>query len=302
MHGAIRPGRDGQSAAAGAGRFKLFGALLGTPFLIGGLVILWAGDRNWAAGEPEKNWVVTLAFGALSTAAGGGVIAAAWLGRRKWLERVRLEQRHPGKPWMWRPDWAQGRADSDAQTWLYAAWLLAAFSNVVAWVIAAAARDQLARLDGKALLIALFPLVGLGFLAWAATATLRYRKLGVSQLELSTLPGVLGGRLAGRIDTTLPEPPRDGARLRLDCLRVTGWGEKRNERLLWKSEKRVPASRLSRGWRGVSIPVEFSIPQDAQETREGIDRIIWRLSVDAELEGLNFRARFEAPVFRVQTG
>ena len=278
-----------------AGCIMLFGA----PFLLGGLAAIWAGYSDWSSSSPQENSWVAMAVGALFTAVGAGIMLAAVYGRRKLREHAELARLRPEQPWMWRADWAKGRIESDSKAAMYFAWGFAGLWNSIAWVSAIAGWDQLEGMtDPRLLLLAIFPLVGLGLLAWAITATLRHRKFGVSQLELSTLPGVIGGRLAGRIDTKLPEPPSEGVTLNLDCIRMVRSGKSNRERLLWKTEQRVPASRLSRGWQGVSIPVDFAIPSDAQETTDKGSRVFWRVSANAELAGVDFKARFEAPVFR----
>lgn len=56
--------------------------------------------------------IFALTFGGV----GFGGIAAALAGRRKLAEIEALEQKNPGAPWLWRPDWAAGRAnDSPAR-------------------------------------------------------------------------------------------------------------------------------------------------------------------------------------------
>ena len=290
---------EGQLSEKAANRGMGCAMLFGAPFLLGGLAAIWAGLEAWNSGSREDNWWVALVVGAMFTAVGAGIMAAAVYGRRKLREQAELERRYPEQPWMWRPEWAKGRIDSDSRSAMYFAWGFAGFWNAISWVSVVAGRDQLDGLkDPRLLLLAIFPLVGLGLLWWAITATLRHRKFGVSQFELSTLPGAIGGRLAGRIDTKLREPPKDGVTLSLDCIRVVRSGKSNRERLLWKTEKRVPASRLSRGWQGVSIPVDFEIPGDAQESTHEGSRVFWRVSADADLAGVDFRARFEAPVFR----
>ena len=46
-------------------------------------------------------------------------------------------------------------------------------------------------------MVLLFPAVGIGLLGWALRATLRYRRYGISRLELTTLPAPVGHALDG---------------------------------------------------------------------------------------------------------
>ncbi|MCB1021913.1 MAG: hypothetical protein KDC27_18415, partial [Acidobacteria bacterium] len=283
-----------KSANAGAGCLMLFGL----PFFLAGLLSLWAGYSEWSSGDPQENWWVALVVGSVFTLVGGGIMAGGYFGRGKMLSAAQAEQRHPEQPWMWRPDWAQGRVDSDAKGVMWFAWIFALFWNGISAIPLIVGWEELSDEPWTLALVALFPLIGVFLLVWAVRATLRYRKFGVSRFELSTLPGVIGGRLAGRIETRLPEPPAAGVRLSLDSIRMVRSGKSTREKLLWKDEQVIPAGRLSRGWQGVSIPVEFRIPADAEESSSGSRRCFWRLSATAEVAGVDFQANFEAPVYR----
>ena len=289
-----KPLLDSKSANAGAGCLMLFGL----PFALAGLGALWAAYSEWTSGAPQENWWVAAVVGGVFALVGGGIILGGWIGRGKMLEQAELERRYPNQPWMWRPDWAQGRVDSDARGVMLFAWVFTVFWNGVSWVPLIVGFNQLPGDNWVLLLIALFPLVGLFLLTWAVRATLRYRKFGVSRLELTTLPGVVGGRLAGRIDTRLSEAPAGGVRLSLDSIRLERSGKSTRERLLWKADQAVPAARLSQGFEGVSIPIDFPIPRDAEESSSGSYRSLWRLSADAAVAGVDFQASFEVPVFR----
>lgn len=65
----------------------------------------------------------------------------------------------------------------------------------------------------------IFPLVGLGLLIWAISATLHARRFGHSVLLLRTVHGVIGGALAGVVTAPAKIRPRDGFRLRLVSVR-----------------------------------------------------------------------------------
>ena len=90
--------------------------------------------------------------------------------------------------------------------------------------------------------------------------------------------------------------------LRLSCLQRTvsrNSGERtEHERILWREETEVAASRMAFGPEGASIPVRFDIPADALETTavgrgEGI---FWVLTAEAALPGVNLKEDFDVPV------
>ena len=285
-----------QGLRYGAGCATLFAL----PFLLGGLAALAGGISGATADSGEGGDWILVVMGLLFSAVGVGVPFAAWWGVRSAIERQRLAQENPGKPWMWRADWASGRVRCATGHETIFAWVFAVFWNTISWTfVALAGRDMLEE-GPAALLLLIFPLIGLGLLTWAIVATLRRRKYGSSELTLGTIPGVVGGRLAGRIETNLKEPPSKGVRLDLECTMTTGSGKNSTTRTLWTSEDNVPAMRLSQGWQGVSIPVDFGIPSACRPTadgREGGGRVNWRLRASADTPGLDFSAAFEVPVF-----
>jgi hypothetical protein len=272
--------------------------LFGAPFLLAGLLTMAAAFRQWSLPNPQEDWLPVLLVGLTFAGAGAGVMASGWISRRKMLERAALQRQYPGQPWMWRSDWARGRVESDFRSTMIVAWVIAGFTGGITWATLAATWDKIPTMGPPGLGIALLPVICLVVASWAVVATSRHRKYGASIFELSTLPGVVGGRLAGRIETKLPEIPSAGARLHLDCIRIVRSGKSTTRRLLWKVEEDVPASRLSRGWQGVSIPVSLQIPADAQPTVDGSGRVLWRLSAHVSTPGVDFKANFEAPVYR----
>jgi hypothetical protein len=68
--------------------------------------------------------------------------------------------------------------------------------------------------------------------------------------------------------------------------------------VLWQ-EKRTVAAYTG----GAEIPVEFEIPFDAQQTdsRNPDDEILWRLSANSSVPGLDFRCEFLTPVFKTES-
>jgi hypothetical protein len=159
------------------------------------------------------------------------------------------------------------------------------------------ARTALREGNRLALIALIFPAIGLGLLVWAVRVTLRYHRYGVSRLELSHNPGVVGHTLAGTVRTPSDLRPPEGFDVVLSCIRreTTGSGKNRSttEHLLWQEERRTM------GGPG-GVPVAFAIPADAQPSDPGManDRVLWRLRVAGDVPGIDYSAAFEVPVFR----
>jgi hypothetical protein len=289
------------SANMGFGCIALF--LL--PFGAVGLFATLLGIRRAMQGSMHDAGVL-LVIGPVFT----GVAAIGWtlllLGRRKQREQEALQARHPAQPWLWRSEWASGRLTDSSRGTLWTSWIFATIWNLISFPSAFLALRS-AHQDGNrvAYIALLFPLAGSGLLAWAVRNTLRYWKYGASVLELSTLPGVVGHSLSGRVRASCLLQPAEGFELVLSCIRrVTtrsGKDSSTTETILWQEEQRVRAE-LSRdpGGMVVRVPIGFRIPGDALGTdfNNPNDQIIWRLAVSAAVPGVDYESVFEVPIFR----
>jgi len=267
------------------------------PFAAGGLFAAVMAVRAARSGD----WAQAGFLGIFALTFGGvglGGIAAVLAGRRRVEEGLAREARYPDAPWLWREDWASRRITDASRTEMWSAWIFTALWNLVSIPSAALAVRAALNEGNRAALIALFfPAVGMGLLVWAARATLRYRRYGVSRLDLATLPAVVGHSLEGTLRTPDGLHPAEGFRLVLTCIRraTTGSGDDRStsETVLWQEEQQAACA-------GVTIPVEFAIPADAAPCDPGkaSDRTLWRLDVTADVPGVDYAATFEVPVFR----
>ena len=154
----------------------------------------------------------------------------------------------------------------------------------------------------------LFPIVGAGLLAWALVTTARARRFGDTWLDTGAAAAYPGGSWHATIEARLPRP-EDGTRyavsVKLTCLQRTihrhnGSREER-ETILWREEAQVESTSITFGSEHASIPVRFDIPSDAPETTavgkgEGV---LWVLTAEAALPGVNLREDFDVPVRRI---
>lgn len=247
------------------------------------------------------DWMQAVFLGFFALAFGGvgfGGIIGALRGKRRLAAVQALRDTHADAPWLWRPDWAAGRVEDGTRTTARFAWTFAIFWNLVSLPSAFfAVREALQKGNHAALLALLFPAIGIGLLVWAVRSTLRYRRYGISRLELATIPGVIGHSLAGTVRISEPLRPEGGFQVALVCLRrrTTGSGKNRStsESTLWQDDRRVQGG-------GTSVTLAFAIPADALPSDDSnpSDRIVWRLQVEASVPGVDYSSSFEVPVFR----
>lgn len=257
----------------------------------------------------QGNWREALFFLLFAVVFGGvgfGGIGLLLAGKRKLKEQEDLKARHPDESWLWQKDWASGRVDDASRMALWASWVFATFWNLVS-IPAGYAGVRAALYEGnKAGLVALlFPLVGVGLLVWAIRSTLRFKKYGISRLELTTIPGVIGHTFAGTVRVSSVLQPSDGFHITLSCVRrVTtrnGKESSTTESILWQEERQIRGEQ-SRDASGMNtrIRISFRLPSEAQpcDSTNPNNRILWRLNLSASVPGVDYNSVFEVPVFR----
>ena len=287
-------------------------ALISGPFLLLGIVALLISFAKWADLDGSQR-LGALVLGGVFTAVGALPLFASQLNRGWIAAKLLAQKQYPGQPWMWRDDWAKGVIPDNTPSQLWQRWVGAAIVLVGFGVLASHRNDMPAYVYYAEQYPIAVPFVLTAMLAlpvWvlgrAAHATLRSRKFGSSAFVLSENPCRLGGLLAGRVETPMQERPQDGAELNLSCLKITqrDSGSRRRSshvKIVWSSHRAVESHRLGRGPKGITIPVEFEIPADGAPTgRIDVERRhVWRLTTAARLQGVDYRAEFEPPVFRL---
>ncbi len=281
----------------------VFMLLFALPFLGFGLFAIAWGLAEWRKGDVREAGSLLL-FGVLFVCVGAGIAVLARRGRRLARQLEERKARHPDEPWLWNEAWSEGRLRDSARASMRYAWLFAiawaAISTPIAFL---APREFIEKGEHGAVIALLFPAVGIGLLAWALHATLRWRRFGESVFEMLRVPGVLGGELAGTLQVGEELSASQAITARLSCIRryVSGSGRSRSthEDIRWSDEQQLPPTALARGPFGHALNLCFALPYDASPSDPvaSDDYILWRLEVATRMPGVDYRARFEVPVF-----
>jgi hypothetical protein len=295
----------GMSRSARIGQFVL--CLFALPFVIGGLLAISQALGLTHADKGNMPFWLLLCFGLVFSGVGFGLIFAVLYGGRYAQRQQRLQAEHPAEPWLWRADWAQGRANSKTRGSAIAGWVFAIFWNAVSMPIAFLVLPQALRQKNAGALIGLvFPAAGAYLLVRAIRQTIALAEFGNTYFEMTTLPGVVGRELNGQIQARFPHSPDHGVHLRLSCVHRTQTGsgktQSTSENIVWRDEADLASGQLCPGPNGTTIPVHFGIPLDAQATekRSPRDEFVWVLEALAEVPGVDYHDIFEVPVFRTQ--
>ncbi|HEX8153551.1 MAG TPA: hypothetical protein VF698_10515 [Thermoanaerobaculia bacterium] len=280
-----------------AARWLAFGcaAVFAAPFVLFGLgfFVMGVTSRQPAA----------MLFGAVFSLVGVMAVLAVWYSTKKMRETLVLRAKYATTPWLWREDWAAGRADETKN----ASVALLAFS--LFWLAFCAPFVYFVTRQPPAetfvwIFIGIFPLVGLLMLFGAVYQLLRRRKYGLSVCRLNQVPIEPGTALRGEIHARVSDIPTDGFKLHLKCVRrittSSGKSSTTREELQWDEQRTIPPHAIPRGFDGMRLPFTFNIPASAPPTdiHNPRDAMVWRLEVKAEVPGVDYAANFDVPVFR----
>jgi len=291
-----------QTTKAGAIFAVVFGAIF-CAFGFLPILIAISGRTN----TPLSVRVLMVTFSLVFIGAGVSVAIAGVLSYRRANALRAIRAANLGSPWLWRDDWASGRAASDLTHGIVALWVAAIFANAVAWSVTSIVWPQLlSHREPKVYFILIFPAISLVILVAAIRATIRRQRFGKGYFEFATLdfePGhAVRGNIHARLYTSIPH----GIDLRLRCIHrvVTSSGKNTttNDVTLWEDERNVPAEALINGPAESLIPVEFNLPDSAYDTHSDnpFNQVFWQLRVSADVPGVDYADEFTIPVFRRQ--
>lgn len=218
-----------------------------------------------------------------------------------------VDESEQDKPWLLKPEWRERAIKASNKTQMTVLTILAFFWNLLSlpmWLILP--YDILYKKNMAAFIGLIFPVAGLLLAFFALRSIARWKKFGESVFRLKSLPGVIGGKLEGTIDTSVNIIPEDGFELSLACVNriTTGSGKSRSvrEEILWEDKKKIKRELLYKDYTRSSIPVLFGIPWNGvRETSldERSDNMtLWRLEAKADVPGIDYKVSFNVPVFK----
>src|SRR5208337_266062 len=186
------------------------------------------------------------------------------------------------------------RRDSNRLTIIAIAWCVATFP-----ILFIVPHRAIRSADYFAIPSLIFPFAGVVMIAWAMRLRRRIREYGESRFAMDSVPGQIGGSLAGSIHVDKPPAAGKQVALELACINRTTRGTWHNlttwDWILWRAEQTSMSDSTG------SIPVAFLIASDCRPTDDSNpeSRIVWRLRAKAPGAAGGYRAEFEVPVFQI---
>ena len=245
--------------------------------------------------------IFALTFGGV----GFGLMAASIYGVKVNRENEALKQQYPEEPWRWKKEWDEGVIHSHGKAKMIGTLVFAFFWNIISFpIVIIALPEEVMKENYVALIMLLFPAVGIILICVAVYFVLQWKRYGDTVFQMAAIPGVLGGRLQGLIRIPTVIMPEKDVEVALDCIRkiTTGSGKNRSTResILWQSEKTLPKNALFQESRATAIPIDFHVPVDqpASDDSNSSNELIWRVRVKAEVPGVDYAASFDVPMFQ----
>lgn len=255
----------------------------GLPFAI---IAIYAGTTAMRLHSLDASPRMVLIYGCVAAAfgiSGLGLLSTAWRGRR---HETSSDPR---------------RISDQAHATAAPLWGFALAWNAISAPLALVFLPDAMRGDNDfAWLALLFPLVGVALLIAAIRLTIRGLRFRASTLVLDTLPVPVGGRLRGHVEVPHPLASASKVTIRLVALSRRRSGNKTYDTIVCDEQRELNLAQIRRNDDGSVIPVEISVPADAppSDTTNAELKIYWRLTVAAEMTGVDYSATFDVPVER----
>jgi hypothetical protein len=273
------------------------------PFIFMGGLAMKQGFK--LAGTSPEGWIL-VAVGSVFAGAGVAVIAVAWYAMRNVGHDLAMREQHPDQPWLWREDWSQNYArEATGAAAAIGLWVFAILWNLFCTPLLFILRRELEAGNQKILFALLFPAVGVLLLIGAIYSTFKRQRYGRMVCHFDQVPLPIGRTLRGDVELHADVEPPNGFVVRLSCVHsvTTGSGKSSSttETIEWDDEQVVSPSAAMRSPVGTRVPFSFVTPPDAPTTdsQNMRDRVFWRLSIQAEVPGVDLDTSFHLPLFAV---
>lgn len=223
---------------------------------------------------------------------------------------------HPGdskysdpdlQPWLQNPGWKTGRIRSNAKRGMLTMWGFALLWNAISSPVLFALGDEWQRGNHAIVIGLLFPLVGFFLLRKAWMMTREWRRFGVIELEMDPFPGAINGHVGGRLRINGIYQSDYRYQLELACVYSyvsrSGKNNSRNENILWSEKGTALATPTSSAaGSGTLLSFRFNVPDNLPESavKQSDDYHLWRLSLSAEIPGVDLERDYTIPVFRTE--
>ena len=203
-------------------------------------------------------------------------------------------------PWLAYEEWKEPVHLSNSKTGATFMLYFALFWNVISFAGFFAAAQAVMKGEYAALLVLIFPAIGIGLLYYWYRLKKSYDLTGPMPFTMDPHPGSIGGQFGGHIDLNIPvrQQPKS-TEVRLQCLRKYRSGKETRTKVLWQ-RRMIPALSST----GAGLRVSFCFDLDDPQLKPSdppleIPGVHWELNVVTQLaDGTKIdRTYDDLPVF-----
>jgi FtsH-binding integral membrane protein len=252
-------------------------------------------DPQEAIVDRDLRWAKLGFYMIFALVFGGVGIGLMWMALRK----------SPAIPdgvplWLGNPDWVDNQIRSNAKAGMWVIWAFTALWNLISSPILFIFPGELTKGNHAILIALLFPLVGLGAIAYAIKRTLEWRRFGVTPLQLDPFPGSIGGDVGGSIRINHSLPHDAIAKVQLSCMYVytrnSGNESETARNVEWQDQQEV---RIEPDTNGSIIRFRLTTPDNLPDSEvKAMPYYEWVLQVSCALPGVDLDRGFVIPVFK----
>ncbi|HET8799287.1 MAG TPA: hypothetical protein VFO89_16480, partial [Thermoanaerobaculia bacterium] len=243
----------------------------GSAFVVSGLFFIYLALTAEADPDDRMGYYFALLMGSFFTIGGSVMLYNI---RREYGDlqvESKLQSAAPGRPWMWRSDWAAGYSvevlrEGHQQWWLWAiGWGL--ITAAVLWEAAKGIPD----VPGLRTVVAAVVLGAVVLLSIATYRTLRTWRYGDVRLYLDANPYRPGGALSATLKATSRLAPAGPMNVTLAYVHEWVTTSERgvsftHEKILWSDTCSIETAAMKISSGTVEVPIRFKLPGHAEST------------------------------------
>lgn len=274
-------------------------------FVLSGLFFIYLALTAAADPDDRMGYYFALLMGTFFTI-GGSVWLYNIRGEYRDLQVVSsLQSAAPDRPWMWRSDWAAGYSVEVLRKGHQRQWLWAIGWGLITAAVLWEAYKGIPDVAGLRTIVAAIVAGAIVLLSIATYRTLRTWRYRNVRLYLHANPYRPGGTVSATLKATSKLAPTGPIKVTLAY--VHEWVTTSNrgvtfthEDILWSDTCSIETAAMKMSPGTVEVPIDFELPNHVDSTDDAIhsDRHYWRIETEAPVKGIDFKARFEIPVWR----
>lgn len=218
-----------------------------------------------------------------------------------------LEQKHPDEPWLWQPEWYDGKIPGHNRLVLYFVLAITFFWNVLSLTTLNFIWRGLSKGNIEAYAIALFPLIGLLLIVWSIKRWQSWRQFGQSCLHIDTRQNKMGHTIKAVLSIPARFNVEGDANIELKCMQK-GKGERhlqslqkeKGQFILYSSMHQIPKHLFRQYAEKTRVDLHIELPKDLPETsvKYAFPHIRWQINVQFNSDRGQYQNSFIIPVFK----